>query len=1225
MLVGTLGTIAAQAEMGSTSSASPAGEVPVVLASDSTVVNITSFTPQSTLPAPFWGTTDIAASPTDANSSLEVNATSAREIIFPGGYLADQMDLINGTITGNKGGVSQAQTTTAEFVQWCESIGCHAIMEVPGEINSSSTAAAYVGYVEQTLHFHPDYWEIGNEPAIWKKYDLPWSEWATHNSTAPTPAQYALLVHRYIAAMRTVDPNIPIMGMPGTGTGTYGETNWLSATVSENGPNLSAVSIHVYPGGPGPTNPANVTLTEFLTTLRSHASLPVRVPLDIAAIQAACPSCGPIPLLVTEFGSAISGKLQDAYIEGFPQVVYIGSELIQAAHLPLTDMAYWSLEHNNPSAWFPIGGTSRPVYQLYAEILSRFGPNVLNTSVTSTVPGVYALATLGTSSTSPIDLLVINSNATQPISFSTGATGLNVSGPLETWTWNSSSSEPVTHYWATGLPATWQEPAASLVLFEQPRTPTFPLTVTESGLPSGTRWFLQVGNVSETTNTTHLTFFLPNGQYDQSFLQTEYPANGERITLALPPTITIDNAPVSESGTYGLQYLVTTSASPGSGGTTSPASEWVSSGSSTTIRATAASGYQFTGWQGSGSGSYSGTANPTTLTPSGPVTEVAEFSPSSEALYPVTFTESGLPTGTTWWVNLTGEPPLSTTGASVGTSLANGSYPYSVASANKSYSSTGGDVTVNGASVSVSVTFSQVTYGVTFTESGLPAGTEWWVNLTGGSSLRATGTSVSASLANGTYSYGVASANRTYSSPGGTVVVQGSPVSVSIAFALVTYSVTLTESGLPAGAEWWTNLSNGQTFRAGGTTLTFHEPNGSYGYTVATSVPAYAAAGGTFTVDGGPLSRNVSFVLGTYLVTFAQSGLPSGTQWWANVSGQLSQASTYSEISLNLPNGSYTYGIASANKGYSAPGGSFTVDGKALTEPVRFAPVTFAVTFAESGLPTGQEWWVNLTDGESFSGTQTTLSFPEPNGTYAYRASSAGWAAAPPSGTFRVEGAPVRESISFGQALFTVTLAQSGLPPGTVWSAVVDGLTHSSRGSTIGFAVEVGTYPYAVDSIGNWVPSPGRGNVTISETDTTVSVTFSFTYALTVHRPGGISDGTSWSVTLGGTAIPSAALGPAGAITRSATGPTIVFYEPNGTYSYSAAVAGHPSYRATGFTTLSGAPASVTLHPLSGSSTFGLGPIGYLGVGAVITALVIAVVAAVVRRRRRREPPRPPE
>jgi hypothetical protein len=74
---------------------------------------------------------------------------------------------------------------------------------------------------------------------------------------------------------------------------------------------------------------------------------------------------------------------------------------------------------------------------------------------------------------------------------------------------------------------------------------------------------------------------------------------------------------------FTTQYLLTTSA--GAGGTASPPSGFFNSGQGVQVSATANNGFAFTGWTGSGAGSFTGSSNPVTVTMSGPITETASF------------------------------------------------------------------------------------------------------------------------------------------------------------------------------------------------------------------------------------------------------------------------------------------------------------------------------------------------------------------------------------------------------------------------------------------------------------------------------------------------------------------------------------------------------------------------------------------------------------------------
>ncbi|MCL5962934.1 MAG: hypothetical protein M1411_00980, partial [Candidatus Thermoplasmatota archaeon] len=352
--------------------------------------------------------------------------------------------------------------------------------------------------------------------------------------------------------------------------------------------------------------------------------------------------------------------------------------------------------------------------------------------------------------------------------------------------------------------------------------------------------------------------------------------------------------------------------------------------------------------------------------------------------------ETGLPSGTIWYVNITGGASYSSTTSTITFNEPNGSYSYTVATGNKEYAPkpSSGSFTVNGANVNQAITFT-FTYRVTFTESGLPSGTIWYVNITGGASYSSTTSTITFNEPNGSYSYTVATGNKEYapSLAKGSFAVNGGNVNQAVTFNLVTYSVTFTETGLPSGTIWYVNITGGASYSSTTSTITFNEPNGSYSYTVATGNKKYAPslAKGSFAVNGGNVNQAVTFNLVTYSVTFTETGLPSGTIWYVNITGGASYSSTTSTITFNEPNGTYSYTVATGNKEY-APGlaaGSLTVNGAPVSESITFNLFTYSVTFTESGLSTGVNWSVTL-NGVTEHSTSTSIVFTEPNGTYAY-------------------------------------------------------------------------------------------------------------------------------------------------------------------------------------------------------------------------------------------------
>jgi YVTN family beta-propeller protein len=91
-----------------------------------------------------------------------------------------------------------------------------------------------------------------------------------------------------------------------------------------------------------------------------------------------------------------------------------------------------------------------------------------------------------------------------------------------------------------------------------------------------------------------------------------------------PYTVTVTGNTV-ETASFAPAYSLTMSA--GVGGTVSPPSGNYPIGNVITISATPNSGYAFTGWTGSGTGSYNGMSNPSSVTINANIVETASFAP----------------------------------------------------------------------------------------------------------------------------------------------------------------------------------------------------------------------------------------------------------------------------------------------------------------------------------------------------------------------------------------------------------------------------------------------------------------------------------------------------------------------------------------------------------------------------------------------------------------------
>lgn len=269
----------------------------------------------------------------------------------------------------------------------------------------------------------------------------------------------------------------------------------------------------------------------------------------------------------------------------------------------------------------------------------------------------------------------------------------------------------------------------------------------------------------------------------------------------------------------------------------------------------------------------------------------------------------------------------------------------------------------------------------------------------------------------------------------------------------------------------------------------------------------------------------------TYNVTFHETGLPTGTYWSISISGHWGWGghhlgrgrltSNTTSIVVPLPNGTYRYQV------HPVPGfvfvsgqrGNFTVNGSspAVISVVFGKPVTYAVTFTETGLASGTNWTVRVLPVggwppgpyarhvvQTTSGTSMTFNLP--NGTYFYHVSRVrGYTFADNSsfGKFNVTGAAVSIAVKFQPIVtYTVTFTESGLPSGTNWTVAVfswgrassgTGGLHAIRANTtsITFKLANGTYYFHVHARGYTATANGTGTFNVTgASPPTIKVTF---------------------------------------------------------------------------------------------------------------------------------------
>ena len=308
---------------------------------------------------------------------------------------------------------------------------------------------------------------------------------------------------------------------------------------------------------------------------------------------------------------------------------------------------------------------------------------------------------------------------------------------------------------------------------------------------------------------------------------------------------------------------------------------------------------------------------------------------------PVWLNESGLAAGATWGVGLAAlGGNHSTTGGSIMAPLPDGVYRFGGWTTQAGGGNPIGLFQVAGTPTGVTVPFAGAGYEVQFLESGLPTGTTWEVRLSNGDSASAQSGEIDLREPNGSYTYVATTGNLSYRAAGGSVDVTGATAHVAVAYSLVTYAITFTETGISIGLLWSVDVAGS---RASGyvAQLVVSEPNGTYAWSAVTTDPGYAPVTGSVAVGGSAQGVTVSFSSAAYLVTVTESGLPTGSPWWFNLTAIGPYSSHTTIVELNLSSGSYPYSVGAA-PGYAPTPPSGTVN-------VTDGPVSMSVVFTLGG------------------------------------------------------------------------------------------------------------------------------------------------------------------------------------------------------------------------------------------------------------------------------------
>ncbi len=169
-----------------------------------------------------------------------------------------------------------------------------------------------------------------------------------------------------------------------------------------------------------------------------------RIPKDRADVAEDCPTC-PITVLVDELGIGMQAPFS-GFSSSFGVVPYIAAEYVQGLTLNVTNVDYFTLQQNAPTALLSSTGSTQLVGSFFSSFVPLLPSAIDRSQVTDTGNGLFPLVGTAQDLSSDATVFLVNTNTSVAYSVNLTASGFPTHTCVDSMTWNASSTTPIQRF-----------------------------------------------------------------------------------------------------------------------------------------------------------------------------------------------------------------------------------------------------------------------------------------------------------------------------------------------------------------------------------------------------------------------------------------------------------------------------------------------------------------------------------------------------------------------------------------------------------------------------------------------------------------------------------------------------------------------------------------------------------------------------------------------------------